>query len=221
MAESYRQSAHSVVKAQAWGFANAAILVWDHTSSYHQVVCISRALQHGYRPREQPKPPDDHQIYVNLPPKILHCGNLRMVLGENQALIQFDFSKDQNILLNLLRKIQFFSYSLPFFFFFTTNFGFKKHTQNTSFNLKNFCFMFAKHCSTVVISSLDGLKENTLPPASSVQLLVKGGSDADVLCKCLEIKMLTLLINGESLWACTQELIKLSVLHSATLDLHL
>lgn len=95
----------------------------------------------------------------------------------------------------------------------------KKHTQNMSFNLKDFCFAFAKDCSTFVISPLDGLKENTLPLSSPVLLMVKGESDADVLCKCLEIKMLTLLIDGESLWVRTQELIKLSVPHPATLDL--
>lgn len=59
--------------------------------------------------------------------------------------------------------------------------------------------------------ALDGLKENTLPLSSSVLLMVKRESDADVLHKCLEIKVLTLLTDGESLWVCTQELIKLSV----------
>jgi len=92
----------------------------------------------------------------------------------------------------------------------------KKHTQNISFNLKGFYFAFAKDCSTFVISPLHCLKENTLPLSSSVLLLVKRESDADVLCKCLEIKMFTLLTDGESLWVHTQQLIKLSVPYPAT-----
>lgn len=87
------------------------------------------------------------------------------------------------------------------------------------FNLKDFCFAFARDSFTFVLIPLDGLKENTLPLSSSVLLMAERESDADILRKCLEIKMLTLLTDGESLWVCTQELIKLSVLHPGTLYL--
>lgn len=93
------------------------------------------------------------------------------------------------------------------------------HTKNTSFNSQYFHLVFAKGCSAFVIIPMDGLKKNTSPSSSSVLLLVRGESDADMLCKCLEIKMLTLLIDGESLWVYTWELIKLSVRHSATVYL--
>lgn len=95
----------------------------------------------------------------------------------------------------------------------------KNHPQNISLNLEYFFLMFAKVCSTFVISPLDGLNQNTSPPSRSVLLLVKGESDTDMLGKCLEIKMLTLLIDGKSLWVYTQELIKLSVPHPTTLYL--
>lgn len=92
-----------------------------------------------------------------------------------------------------------------------------------SFNLKDFFVVVVFPCAsdsfTFVLIAWDGLKENTLPLSRSVLLMVKRESGADVLCKCLEIKMLTLLTDGESLWVCTQELIKLSVPHPATLYL--
>lgn len=45
----------------------------------------------------------------------------------------------------------------PDFYFFYFIFKKPSNTQNMSFNLKDFCFMVAKDCSTFVISPLDGL----------------------------------------------------------------
>lgn len=61
-----------------------------------------------------------------------------------------------------------------------------------SFNVKNFCFSFASSPFTFFLIPLDGLKENTLPFSSSILLMVKRESDADVLHKGSEIKILTL-----------------------------
>lgn len=72
-----------------------------------------------------------------------------------------------------------------------------------SFSLKDFYFPFASDSFICALIPLDVLKENTLPLSSSVLLMVKRGSDADVLHKCLEIKMLTLLTDGESMGLCT------------------
>lgn len=137
-------------------------LFWGRITPFHTTSSCALAASQGS--------PAEHQIYVNLLPKILLCENLRIVLGENQAFtFGAKFLKNQNTSLNYLKKCLFFFFSEFFsFFFFFFNF-----TQNMSFNLNYFCFTVAKDCSTFVISSLDGLKENTLPLSISILLLFK------------------------------------------------